>query len=241
MSTSRTNTNSNSINTTVLIAHIQDTIMGALDHLASAKEDLVSFQNNNDSQDNLVTDSTMEQQELQNDIDVLRATKAKLLQDIARLLEEKQEAKDNCLVPARDSPTQESTLLLTQQPTVGEEINSKDEDKEEDDDDEPMYQDNDDDDDDEEPQEPTTEITQEAFAFDNINMLDDEDELHETTPNPDAASLTTTSTGSTTTTRSIHSKSQQNKRRASKAFIMSPKKWRRMMRSHRLQSILIDP
>lgn len=239
MSTSSTSTNTNSNNTTVLIAHIQATIMDALDHLASAKEDLVSFQNINDSQDNLVTDSTMEQQELQNDIDVLRATKAKLLQDIARLLEEKQEAKDNCLVPARDSPTQESTLLLTQQPTVGEEINSKDDDEEEEDEDEPMYPSNDDDD--EEPQEPTTETTQEAFAFDNINMLDDEDELHKKTPNPDAASLTTTSTGSTTTTRSIHSKSQQDKRRASKAFIMSPKKWRRMMRSHRLQSILMNP
>ena len=236
--------NSNSNNTTVLITHIQDTIMDALDHLASAKEDLISFQNNSakesdDSQHvNLTEDSmVIEKQELQDDIDLLRATKAKLLQDIARLKEEKEEAEGDCLVPAR-----ESQELLTQQPVFGEEINKKGDDEEEGD--EPMYQYDDDkvEDDEEEPEEPATETTLEEFAFDNINMLEEENEVNETTPNPDAASLTTTSSGSTSTTspRSVHSKSKQ-KRRASKAFIMSPKKWRRMMRSRRLQSILMAP
>ena len=76
-----------------------------------------------------------------------------------------------------------------------------------------------------------------------------EDGYEEPILNMDADSLTTASAGSTSTTTTPAALSwfpekssnhhNKHKRRVSKAFRLSPKKWRRMMRTHRLQSILI--
>ena len=75
-----------------------------------------------------------------------------------------------------------------------------------------------------------------TMTIENLAMVEEDDDSDAAPGNFSTASAST----ATSSVRSGSTKSSDKKPRVSKAFSTSPKKWRRMIRTHRLQSILIQ-
>ena len=235
------NNNNNNINTDIL-THFRDTLVDAMSQLDSAKENLRAM-DLHDFQELL-----MEKKELQDDVSSLRREKAKLLEEIQQLKKNEEEPTHEHQSRPTDihtEPPQTQTQTHTQETLTREAFNGEETDKEEElievaIQDEPMYPADETDNEEEEEQQAGLDEPQEDFAFENIDMLQEEEvnqqQTQESVSTQDSSSSSTTTASASTATRSA---AHNKKRRASKAFVMSPKKWRRMMRSHRLQSILI--
>jgi len=189
-------------------------------HLDSAKKNLLSLQD-------LHQDLESNKEELEEYVANLHRQTAALLKEISILQKhDEMEIQSQPLIEADSQATDMEVLTHSENE---EQVFRENE---------PVLyftNDNDDDNDDEEA------LQDNNYAFDNVDMVKGLTVVAPSnTHRQTSLASSSTSPTDTITVVSVPKKNSQKKQRVSKAFIMSPRKWRRMMRSHRLQSILIE-